>query len=234
MISNSKQSSPQLILEDVAQYVKHVDITQHDEAGTNLVLLKSIASALKRQSTTKSDKFALDQGEVTQKLLQLIERNISQYASKLKKSQGVAEDDAEVLRLDMTLSALDCVKDDLSANPIKLSSKTVARLQSAADVLVLEGSKAGWKLKTFLIYNQKTHTSGALMEQLGQAYPKNTDAHLVFDFVDAITDGMDGSARLELLYRAMENSASWKSPDVPYLAIERIVDTTQGKLSVYM
>lgn len=211
------------------RYVENVNVTQPDDAGTTVVILKGIVSALKTHSTAKSESLALDQEKATQKLLDLVERNILQYASKLKKDIGVADDSEELWRVDITVNAVDCIKEELAKRPIKLPSKSLKTLQTAGDILTSKGIKTGWKLKTFLVYSQKAYDLAALTEELSQVYPDSLNAQLVFGYVDAVTRDMDASKKLELLYQMLCSSASWKSPKVPYLAIERIIDTIQGK-----
>jgi hypothetical protein len=211
------------------RYVENVNVTKIEDAGITVVILKSIVSALKTHSTAKSESLAIDQGTAAQKLLDLVERNILQYASKMKKGVGVADDNEELWRIDISVDAVDCIKEELAQRPIKTQSKSLKILQTAGEILTSKGIKTGWKLKTFLVYNEKTHDLTALTEELGREYPESLNAQLVFGYVDAVVRDMDASMKLELLYRILCSSASWKSPEVPYIAIERIIDTIQGK-----
>ncbi|KAI0123891.1 Urb2/Npa2 family-domain-containing protein [Xylariales sp. AK1849] len=225
VIESPEQSSLQY-LQEVAYYVENLDVNQLDDKQIHLILLKNIVSALKRIPAVKSANRTLDQGRVAPKLRELVEHNISQFASKSQKLGNVIGDQQELRRLNVTFSAVDSIKEELSVHALKLSSKTVSRIQTAGDVMVSQGVEAGWKLHTLVAYNTRPDSIG-LVERVGQAYPESPAKHLVFDFVDAFTGDSDTAVRLELLYQVSRSSSTWRSPSVPYLALERIVATIQ-------
>lgn len=221
-------SSEATFHKQIQQYVESLDVDGIAEQGVHLILLKSVACAVEEFSSTKVQNQSLDQKQVTKKLCELLVSSISRFTSKLKKPEKLVKDEGELLLLDLTLRAAESIKGELSAHPLKISSKTLDRLASAGEALASQGVSTGWRLQTVMVYNQKQVDTAAFLKLVGQEYSASPDSQLVFEHVDAVTRQLDSTARLELAHQLLSSSTTWKSPDVPYLALERVVDTIQG------
>lgn len=209
------------------QYVQDLDVDEVSNPAKPLVLLSSMSVALKVSSSKA--KQPLDQAQVTEKLRELVIHSISELSSKLKKPGKLVKDEQSLFLLDLALRASSAVGDSLSANPIKLSSKVISRLQEAGEALTSEGFPVGWKLQTFLALNQGVSDSAALLKQMSQKYSTSSDTQSVSDFVDVVIKELDNSAKLQLLHDALVEATSWKSHSVPQLILARIIETIPGK-----
>ncbi|KAK9777677.1 putative Nucleolar 27S pre-rRNA processing Urb2/Npa2 C-terminal domain-containing protein [Seiridium cardinale] len=223
-VMNNAESSTSY-RQQMLRYVQELDVNEVNDPSMPLVLLKSIVISLK--GSTSKAKQAVDIEQVTETLREVISHSISELSSKLKKPGKLAKDEESLLLLDLTLRAAAEIGDSLSNNPIKLSSKVVTRLQSAGEALTSEGVPAGWRLQTFLAYNQEVPDAMVLLRQMSQSYSVSPDSQSVTAFVDAVTRGQEATAKLGLLYEALKDVAAWKSPCVPYMIVARIIETIQ-------
>ncbi|KAI1880228.1 hypothetical protein JX265_001849 [Neoarthrinium moseri] len=227
------EASPEY-LRQMQLYVKDLDVEQIEDPEVPLILLKNIVVALDKSSTAESVKDVLDRRSVLKRLRELVEHSLSQLASKLKKPAKVDEGQDELLLLDLILRTTDSIKQDLASRPIKLSSKTVTRLENAGETLASRGIATGWKLQIFLAQNQKTPDSSILMTQASRPCQISPEDQWVNDLVDAVTRESDAASRLDVLAHLVSSSSAWQNPSVPYMIISRLIDTIQvtGPLSV--
>jgi hypothetical protein len=224
MVSNSESTFHQ----QIQQHVRSLDVEEVADPRIHLIILKTVASAVEESSTSKAPSQILEQKQVAKKLRKLLESSFSQFTSKLKKPEKIMNEEEELLLLDLTLRAAESIKAELPAHPLKISSKTLKRLESAGEVLTAQGVATGWKLQSFLAHNQKEADAAALLSLISREYSISPDPQLVFQVVDAVTRQADSTVKLELAHQLFSSSSTWKSPDVPYWALERVVDTIQG------
>ncbi|ETS75517.1 hypothetical protein PFICI_12461 [Pestalotiopsis fici W106-1] len=223
-VIGNPEASPSYF-KQIVQFVAESTVDEESDSTIPLILLKSILAALKR-SPPKA-KQTLKQDDVVNKLRGLVSHSISEFSSKLKKPGKLAKDEDSLVRLDLTLRAAADLGDSLSANPIKLSSKVASRLQDAGEILTSQGIPVGWKLQTFLALNQHDSSSAALLKQMSQDYAVSPDNQSIGEFVVAVTRTLDAPAKLGLLHAALKSTSTWKSSNVPYMIVARIIETIQ-------
>ncbi|KAH8668609.1 Urb2/Npa2 family-domain-containing protein [Xylariales sp. PMI_506] len=226
LMVNSMDKSPGYSRE-VEDFLKDLDPDQQSQASVSIIALKYIANGLKGTSVGKSPKPIIDERSVVEKLRAVVEGVLSHCASRIKHGRVLTDEPDEVLRLEIALSAAESINNDITAHPVKIKSSARGRLQTASESLASQGIRAGWKLKTFLVTNSKTVDPDALIGLLDQDIKTSPDEQLVFEFADAATRGLDVSSKLLLLYRILSGLRASSGRDVPYLAMERIINTLQ-------
>ncbi|KAH6658176.1 Urb2/Npa2 family-domain-containing protein [Truncatella angustata] len=223
MVRNVESSAT--YLDQILRYIEGLDIEQTDNPIMPLIVLKSVVIALQGSSTKA--KHGLNQEQVAEKLRELVGHSIAEFSSKLKKPGKFAKSEDDLMVLDLTLRAAAVIGDRLSAQPIKLSSKVVARLQDAGHTLSSEGVPTGWKLFTFLTYNKGVSSSDILLKQMSQEYSSSADSLAINEFVDASIKDLDASARTSLLHDLLKDCSSWQNPSIPYTVLGRIIEAIQ-------
>lgn len=216
-------------LQEVSQYARGLDPKKSDRASIHLAILKGAVSASEGRRTPGKGAKASGDEEPSTKLKQLIENNLSQFASDWKKIQDQADSDETFVQFEATLEAADMLKDEISSTPIEIASKTQKRLSEASQKLCSRGHGTGWKLRTFLLQNSRTALDAkSVAEQLSSEYASSPDEEVVYKFLDSATKTYDTAQRLELLQRLTSASESWNGSALACLAMARIVDTTLG------
>lgn len=216
-------------LQEVSHYARGLDLKKSDTANIHLAILKGAVSANTSRRTSGKGAKASGYEELVAKLKQLIENNLSQFASDWKKMQDHADSDEKLAWFEATLEAADTLKEEISTTPIELPSKTQKRLSEASQKLCSRGHSTGWKLRTFLLQNSRTALDAEdIAEQLSSEYASSPDEEVVYRFLDSATKTYDTAQRLELLQRLTNTSEFWNGSALPCLAMARIVDTTPG------
>lgn len=216
-------------LQEVSQYARGLDLQKSNSANIHLAILKGAVSASKSRRTPGKGAKALGDEDLVAKLKQLIENNLSQFASDWKKIQDQADGDDTLAQLEATLDAADTLKDEISTTPIDLASKTQKRLSEASQKLCGRGHSTGWKLRTFLLQNARIALGAEdVAEQLSSEYASSPDEEVVYRFLDSATKTYDTAQRLELLQRLTNTFESWNGSALPCLAMARVADTTPG------
>ncbi|KAK8057918.1 Urb2/Npa2 family protein [Apiospora saccharicola] len=211
---------------DISSYAQDLDVSETEDKRVHLVLLQSAMLALKRRNQGKTTKVhSVD--VLVQKQRIIIEQSLTRFASDLKKVKGDEADQGKLAELDLTLDASEMIKEEISAQPIELPSKTLKRLSEASQKLCTAGNSIGWKLRTFLTWNH--HASGDIeefvKEQSSAEAELGDDEEAISAFVDATTNGYDTAKKLELLRRLTSDHDMWKDSSAVCLIVHRIVNT---------
>ncbi|KAK6850318.1 hypothetical protein PG995_014151 [Apiospora arundinis] len=219
----------------ISAYAQNLDVSETDNRRVHLVLLQSAMIALKRRNQGKSTD-ASNVDILIQKQRSIIEQSLTRFASDWKKMKDDKGDQDKLTELDLVLDASEAIKEEISAQPIELPSKTLKRLSEASQKLCAAGNSTGWKLKTFLTSNQ--NVAGDIEELVKEQSFVDADPgdneEAISAFVDAATDGFETAKKLELLQRLVGDHDLWKDSSATCLIVRRIVDTisSSAKLSI--
>ncbi|KAK8123286.1 Urb2/Npa2 family protein [Apiospora kogelbergensis] len=209
----------------ISAYARNLDVSETDNRRVHLVLLQSAMIALKHRSQSKSI-LTFNVDVLVQKQRSITEQSLTQLASGLKKMDDKGEQ-SKLAELDLILDASETIKEDITTQPIELSSKTLKRLSEASQKLCAAGNSTGWKLRTFLTSNQNIAMDirELIKEQNSADAELGDDEESIFAFVDAATDGFDTAKKLELLHRLIGDHDMWKDSSTACLVVRRIVAT---------
>ncbi|KAK7917945.1 Urb2/Npa2 family protein [Apiospora marii] len=224
MIDNAGPASATYIAE-VSSYAQDLDVSESEDKRVHLVLLQSAILALKRRNQGKSTKLhSVD--VLVQKQRAIIEQSLTGFASDLKKIKSDETDQGKLAELDLTLDASEMIKEEISAQPIEMPSKTLKRLSESSQKLCAAGNRTGWKLRAFLTWNH--HAAGDLEEfvkEQSSAAELGDDEEAISAYVDAATNGYDTAKKLELLQHLTGDHDLWKDSSAVCLIVHRIVNT---------
>lgn len=212
----------------ISAYARNLDVSETDNRRVHLVLLQSAMIALKHRSQSKSI-LTFNVDVLVQKQRSITEQSLTQLASGLKKDDKGEQ--SKLAELDLILDASETIKEDITTQPIELSSKTLKRLSEASQKLCAAGNSTGWKLRTFLTSNQNIAMDirELIKEQNSADAELGDDEESIFAFVDAATDGFDTAKKLELLHRLIGDHDMWKDSSTACLVVRRIVATIPCK-----
>lgn len=229
MVDNASATADTYVA-DISSYAQDLDASETEDKRVHLVLLQSAMLALKRRNQGKTTKIhSVD--ALVQKQRTIIEQSLTRFVSDLKNIKGDEADQGKLAELDLTLDASEVIKEEISAQPIELPSKTLKRLSESSQKLCVAGNSTGWKLRTFLTWNH--HASGNIeefvKEQSSAEAELGDDEEAISAFVDAATNGYDTAKKLELLQRLTSDHDMWSNSGAVCLIVHRIVNTIPCK-----
>ncbi|KAI1801596.1 Urb2/Npa2 family-domain-containing protein [Daldinia bambusicola] len=220
-------------LAEVSNFVKSLEPKASKYTAAQILLAKITVSAL-HSSLNKSYNSSIDVGEVARKLEQMVQTNLTKFASENKKTSEnkkkelAADDESTLISLSIMLSGATCVADTNEERRIELTEKTISYLESIGASFISKKVHIGWKLRAFLLRNNPGRYD--LREFLGQLEQVSTtvDEDAVFNLVDAFVKTQSQPVRDQLLSELVGSGKLTSGAIGPVLAVKRLVELHQG------
>ncbi|KAK6952950.1 hypothetical protein Daesc_005247 [Daldinia eschscholtzii] len=213
-------------LAEASSFVKGLESKASKYTAAQILLVKSIVSAL-HNSPNKSYSSSIDVDEATGKLEQMVQTNLTKFASESKKKELVAEDESILISLSGTISGAACVADTCERR-IELTEKTISQLESISTSFISKKIHLGWKLQAFLLRNNPDrYDLRDLLRQLEQASTV-VDEDLVYNIVEAFVKARGQLIRDQLLGELIGSGKLTSGAIGPILAVRRLVELHQG------
>ncbi|RYP61268.1 hypothetical protein DL771_010184 [Monosporascus sp. 5C6A] len=198
------------------------NMTHNDPRHLGLVE-KLIDLTLKSTPATKSRSVGIDLGKITRKLRKMVEHSLSKYAGEAK-SQAALQEDDRLLQLRVTLSAVDCLCNNLPDKSVELQSEIVAQLEAAAKSYAFEGRDVGWKLRKFLVTNYRdAYGMSSVIIWLEEPVDIRAEDS-VCDFVEAFVKVNDQAAKARLLNKLVQGGNLTSGSTGALLAIKKVIE----------
>ncbi|KAI0391321.1 hypothetical protein F5Y17DRAFT_16299 [Xylariaceae sp. FL0594] len=227
VIVNMNESS-RAYLASASQWANGYKLRSHSEARTPLIILKSLVLALAehRTSSTSMEQLGVDPVVFIQKLADLVQRALTDFASGLKASSVGSLSDTS---LQSMLTALDAARAlHKGSAQINLSDAALNQLDEASNTLVSKDIAFAWKLRSFLVRQNPVRYSAqyfcAILEQDSQAVEED----LIHDFVESYMQHKDQSFRDQVLTRLLDHEKFIGGPIAPLVAARRLLQLHEG------
>ncbi|KAI1479040.1 Urb2/Npa2 family-domain-containing protein [Daldinia eschscholtzii] len=213
-------------LAEASSFVKGLESKASKYTAAQILLVKSIVSAL-HNSSNKSYNSSINVDEASGKLEQMVQTNLTKFASESKKKELVAEDNSILISLSGTISGAACMADTCERR-IELTEKTISQLESIGTSFISKKNYLGWKLQAFLLRNNPDrYDLRDLLRQLEQASTV-VDEDLVYNLVDAFVKARGQLIRDQLLGELIGSGKLTSGAIGPILAVRRLVELHQG------
>ncbi|KAI1374629.1 Urb2/Npa2 family-domain-containing protein [Hypoxylon crocopeplum] len=221
----SAEGNSMAYLSDASNFVKSLDLKGSGHTTSKILLAKGLVSAFHNSPSSKLYSSTISLDEITQKLEQMVQISLSQFASESKRTETAAEE--TLLPLSMALRGAACIA-EVQDKLIELPERKTRQLESISTSYMSREINIGWKLQAFLSRNYPDRCNeAALFTQLEQA-SQAIEEDLVCDLVDAFVKTKDNDARARLLGELVGSGKLSAGPIGPLLAVRRLIELHQG------
>ncbi|GAP86556.1 putative urb2 npa2 family protein [Rosellinia necatrix] len=216
---------------DASQYAKSLKVAKHSVAYAQVILLKSLAAALKDHisPSTSLDHLGIDPGVFQHKLAKVVKQSLSEFASEVNESSVASLTNEKLSFLSMILNAAQTIGNNAAPETnIELSGDIQTRLERAGNTMITRDVAIAWKLRSFLM-NQSadrytTESFSAVLDESGQG----VEEQWIYAFVDAYVQGKSQSVRDQLLDELIGRDELIRGSIGPLLATRRLLELYQG------
>ncbi|RYP81954.1 hypothetical protein DL769_001798 [Monosporascus sp. CRB-8-3] len=165
----------------------------------------------------------IDLAKTTRKLRKMVEHSLSKFAGEAK-SQAVVQGDGKLLQLQVTLSAVGCLCNNLPGKSIELQSEVVAQLEAVAKSYASEGRDVGWKLRKFLVTNYRdAYDVPSVIIWLEEPVDIRAEDS-VYEFVEAFVKANDQAANARLLNELVQGGNLISGSTSGLLAVKQVIE----------
>ncbi|KAI0910286.1 Urb2/Npa2 family-domain-containing protein [Ustulina deusta] len=231
ILTNTNELSQSYLL-NASQYAKSLKPGKHSAARTQIHLLKSLVTALSghRSSDGSLERLGVDPTIFRQKLVELVEQALSDFALEANESPIASLNDEKLNFLSAVLDAAQVVgNDSVSQIKIELSGDTLTRLERAGDAMVSRDAAIVWKLRTFLMNKcASRYTPESLCAILDES-SHGVKEELIHGFVDAYVQGKSQFVRDQLFSELIGRETPVESSIGSLLATRRLLELHQGR-----
>ncbi|KAI0014155.1 Urb2/Npa2 family-domain-containing protein [Xylariaceae sp. FL0662B] len=211
-------------LVEASRFVNNFEAEGLEDTIARILLMRSLVSALNNLPSTKSYSSVVNLEEITQKLDELIQKSLSNFASESTVSPAFAEDDPRLLLLSVALSGAACITETHPGRSIRLPTETLRQLDAVSTTYVSKEIDIGWKLRIFLVRNfQDRYDVAYFSSQLEQATAK-VDEDSIYDSVTAFFHTNNCGTVHRLLGELVSSGKLTSGPIGPLLAVRKFVE----------
>ncbi|KAI1310977.1 Urb2/Npa2 family-domain-containing protein [Xylaria venustula] len=231
VLTNTNELTQSYLL-NASQYAKSLKPGKGTIACTEILLLKSLATAVSdhRSFDSSLERLKIDFNIFGQKLVELVERAFSRFASEANESSSVPLSHEKLNFLSSVLDAAQVINNDAASQmKIELPGDTLTRLERAGNAIASKDAVVVWKLRSFLM-NQSAdrytpESLSAILDEVGQ----EAEEKLIHNFVDAYVKGKSQSIRDQLLNELIGRETPIEGSIGPLLAARRLLELHQGR-----
>ncbi|KAI0435161.1 Urb2/Npa2 family-domain-containing protein [Xylaria sp. FL1042] len=231
VLTNTNELTQSYLL-NAYEYANSIRPGKQPAARTEILLLKSLVTALSdyRSFDNPLERFGIDSNIFRQKLVKLVERALSDFASDANEPPLDSLSDEKLRFLSAVLDAAHVVGNDADSQiRVELSGDTLTRLERAGNALMSKDAAIVWKLRSFLM-NQSAdrytpESFSAILDESGLG----VEEELIHGFVDAYVQGKNQSVRDKLLSELIGRETPVEGSIGPLLAARRLLELYQGR-----
>ncbi|KAI0971756.1 Urb2/Npa2 family-domain-containing protein [Xylaria arbuscula] len=214
------------------EYAKSLKPGKGTAAHTEILLLRSLATALSdyRSFDSSLERLQIDSNIFGQKLVEMVERALSRFASEANESSIVSLSHEKLNFLSTVLDAAQAVDNDaVSRKKIELSGDNLTRLERAGNAMASKDAAVVWKLRSFLMNRSADRYTpeslSAILDEVGHGAKEES----IHGFVDAYVKGKSQSIRDQLLNELIGRETPVEGSIGPLLAARILLELHQGR-----
>ncbi|KAI0804115.1 Urb2/Npa2 family-domain-containing protein [Xylaria sp. FL0064] len=231
VLANANELTQSYLL-NASEYADGIKPEKRPAARTEILLLKSLVTALSdhRSFDNSFERLGIDPNIFRQKLVQLLERALNDFASDANEPSTDTLTDEKLSFLSTVLDAARVVSGDAASQvKIELSGDTLTRLERAGNALMSRDAAVVWKLRAFLM-NQSAdrytpESFSAILDESGLG----VEEELIHGFVDAYVQGKSQSVRNQLFSELIGRETPIEGSIGPLLAVRRLLELYQER-----
>ncbi|KAI0531521.1 Urb2/Npa2 family-domain-containing protein [Xylaria digitata] len=218
-------------LSSAFQYAKSLKPGKQSAGRTQILVLRSLTAVLAdyRSSNGSLECLGIDPDVFVQKLAELVERALSDFASEAKESSIASLSDEKLHFLSAVLDASRVRGNhDVSQMKIELPADTLTRLERTGDTIMSRDASIVWKLRSFLISQNAGRNTTEYFRAFLDGGGHEVEEDLIHGFVDAYAQGKSQSVRGQLLDELIDRGRLIEGPVELLIASRRLLELYQG------